>query len=75
MPYNELRFSKRIMSPKAEEFLTRCVVDTLSRKFYLYSNEGDERVVECESVDQFMNVLEVVRTQLDEDTLVYSNPF
>jgi hypothetical protein len=63
------------MSPKAEEFLTRCVVDTLSRKFYLYSNEGDEKVVECESVDQFMNVLEVVRTQLDEDTLVYSNPF
>ena len=63
------------MSPKAEEFLTRCVVDTLSRKFYLYSSEGDERVVECESVDQFMNVLEVVRTQLDEDTLIYSNPF
>lgn len=63
------------MSHKAEEFLTRCVVDTLSRKFYLYSSEGDERVVECESVDQFMNVLEVVRTQLDEDTLIYSNPF
>lgn len=63
------------MNFQQEEFLTRCVVDTLSRKFYLYSNEGDERVVECESVDQFMNVLEVVRTQLDEDTLVYSNPF
>jgi hypothetical protein len=59
----------------AEELLTRCVVDTLARKFYLYSNEGGERVVECESVDQFMNVLEVVRDKLDEDTLVYSNPF
>lgn len=63
------------MSTNTEEFLTRCVVDTLSRKFYLYSSEGDERVVECETVDQFMSVLEVVRTQLDEDTLVYSNPF
>ncbi len=63
------------MPSETEEFLTRCVVDTLSRKFYLYSNEGDERIVECETVDQFMNVLEVVRTQLDEDTLVYSNPF
>ena len=63
------------MTPNTEEFLTRCVVDTLSRKFYLYSSEGDERIVECETVDQFMNVLEVVRTQLDEDTLVYSNPF
>ena len=59
----------------AEELLSRCVVDTLARKFYLYSSEGGERVVECETVDQFMNVLEVVRDKLDEDTLVYSNPF
>jgi hypothetical protein len=59
----------------AEELLTRCVVDTLARKFYLYSSEGGERVVQCETVDQFMNVLEVVRDKLDEDTLVYSNPF
>jgi len=63
------------MTANTEEFLTRCVVDTLSRKFYLYSSEGDERIVECETVDQFMNVLQVVRTQLDESTLVYSNPF
>jgi hypothetical protein len=63
------------MTVETEEFLTRCVVDTLARKFYLYSNQGNERVVDCESVEQFMNVLEVVRTQLDEDTLIYSNPF
>jgi hypothetical protein len=59
----------------AEEILTRCVVDMLSRKFYLYSNEGGERVVNCETTNQFMNVLEVVRTQVSEDCLVYSNPF
>lgn len=63
------------MTVETEEFLTRCVVDTLARKFYLYSSQGSERVVDCESVEQFMNVLEVVRTQLDEDTLIYSNPF
>jgi hypothetical protein len=60
---------------QTEEFLSRCVVDTLARKFYLYSSEGAERVVECESVEQFMNVLEVVRTQVSEDCLAYSNPF
>jgi hypothetical protein len=60
---------------QTEEFLSRCVVDTLARKFYLYSSEGSERVVECESVDQFMNVLEVVRTQVSEDFVVYNNPF
>ena len=62
------------MPADTEEFLTRCVVDTLSRKFYLYSSEGSERVVECESVEQFMNVLEVVRDQVSEDCLAYSNP-
>lgn len=63
------------MTANTEEFLSRCVVDTLARKFYLYSSGGDERVVECETVDQFMNVLEVVRTQVDEEMLAYSNPF
>jgi len=57
-----------------EETLTRCVVDTQARKFYLYSSEGSERVVDCETVDQFMNVLEVVRTQVSEDCLAYSHP-
>jgi hypothetical protein len=60
---------------QTEEFLSRCVVDTLARKFYLYSSEGSERIVECETVDHFMNVLEVVRTQVSEDCLAYSHPF
>jgi hypothetical protein len=30
--------------------------------------------VNCETVDQFMNVLEVVRTQVSDDCLAYSNP-
>jgi len=63
------------MSHKTEEFLTKCVVDTLARKFYLYSSEGNEKMVECENIEQFMNVLEVVRDQVNEDNLVYSNPF
>ncbi len=58
----------------AEETLIRCVVDTLSRKFYLYSNEGNERVVNCETPDQFMNVLKVVRAQVSNDCLAYSDP-
>jgi antitoxin (DNA-binding transcriptional repressor) of toxin-antitoxin stability system len=58
----------------AEETLTRCVVDTLARKFYLYSSEGSERVVNCETPDQFMNVLEVVRAQVSDDCLAYSDP-
>jgi hypothetical protein len=57
-----------------EEFLSRCVVDTLAKKFYLYSSNGGEKLVECESIDQFMRVLEIVRTQVNDDCLAYTNP-
>ena len=62
------------MNPMQDEYLTRCVVDTVSRKFFLYSSEGGERVVDCETVDQFMSVLELCRSLLGEDTLVYADP-
>ena len=57
-----------------DEYLTRCVVDPVSRKFYLYSNEGEERFVDCETVDQFMAVLELVRDTCDDDVLAYADP-
>ncbi len=57
-----------------DEFLTRCVVDPVSRKFFLYSSEGEERVVECETVDQFMSVLELCRDLLGDDVLKYADP-
>ena len=57
-----------------DEYLTRCVVDPIKRTVYLYSSEGDEKQVTCDTVDEFMNVLSFVRGILDEDTLVYSSP-
>jgi len=57
-----------------DEYLTKVVVDTCARKFYLYSNEGDTRHVDCDSVDEFMNVLELVRCVIDEDIISYSEP-
>ena len=57
-----------------DDFLTRCVVDPVARKFYLYSEQGDERVIDCETVDQFMSVLELVRDKCSDDVLAYANP-
>jgi hypothetical protein len=56
------------------EYLSRCVVDPLKRTVYLYSSEGTEKQVSCDTVDEFMNVLEFVRSTLDENTLSYANP-
>jgi hypothetical protein len=57
-----------------DEYLTRCVVDPLKRTVYLYSNEGSEKEVSCDTVEEFMNVLEFVRATVDEETLSYANP-
>ena len=57
-----------------DDYLTRCVVDPVKRKFYLYSEQGDEKVLDCETVDQFMSVLELCRAVLGEDILAYANP-
>ena len=57
-----------------DEYLTRCVVDPLKRKLYLYSSEGDEKTVDCETVDQFMNMLRFVRDTASDEVLSYVNP-
>ena len=57
-----------------DEYLSRCVVDPLKRTVYLYSSDGNEKQVSCETVDQFMNVLDFVRATVDENTLSYANP-
>ena len=56
------------------EYLTRCVVDPLKRKIYLYSSEGDEKTVDCETVDQFMNMLLFVRDTAGDEVLSYVDP-
>ena len=57
-----------------DEYLMKCVVDPLKKTIYLYSNEGDTKTVECDSVEQFMNVLNVIRTTCPEGRLSYANP-
>ena len=57
-----------------EEFLMKCVVDTQTRTFYLYSNEGQSKEVVCDSTEQFMNVLNLVRDTCPEGRLSYANP-
>ena len=57
-----------------EAFLTKCVVDPIKRSFYLYSSEGEKRVVDCDNIDEFMNVLELVRTITPDDALSYTDP-
>ena len=63
--------------PEDDAYLTRCVVDTTSRTYHLYGSDGTEKVVTCETPEQFMDVLKLCREvldEIDEDLLVYSEP-
>ena len=57
-----------------DEYLTRVVIDTCARTFRLYSNEGDERVVDCDSMEEFMHVLDLVRKVVNEDIVACVGP-
>ncbi len=57
-----------------EEYLMKCVVDPVKKSFYLHSSEGDMKTVDCNNIEEFMNVLELVRATCPEDRLVYTDP-
>lgn len=57
-----------------DEYLTRVVVDVTARTFYMYSNEGDKRVVDNNTVDEFMTLLSVIRDVVDDDIIAYTDP-
>ena len=66
--------SDKYIAQDDDEYLTLVVIDTCARTFRLYSNEGDERKVDCDSMEEFMNVLELVRKVVDEDIVAYGGP-
>ena len=52
--------------------VVKTIVDICSRSFTIVSDEGHIQLVQCESVQEFMDVLEVCQEFMDEDMLVYS---
>ena len=60
--------------PMNDDLLSKCVVDTSKRTVYLYSDGGDKKTVNCDTVEEFMNVLSFVRDKVEEDRVFYSDP-
>ncbi len=71
MPYNTWVQRVRPM----EDYLDSVLIDMNQRQFKLFSTSGDEKVVPCETVEQFMSVLNVVRDQVDEENIFYVDSF
>ena len=57
-----------------DEYLTSVLVDIGSRYFVMFSSDGNERKIECDSVDEFMNVLELIKKIVDDEIVYYTEP-
>ena len=67
------------LSGPEDEYLTRVVIDVSTRTFRMYSNEGDIREVDCETTEDFMNILAFINDfkevgLLDPNIVFYSEP-
>jgi len=56
-----------------QESVLGIVIDVCTRSFLLISDEGNEKLVECETIQEFMNVLEVVTANLEPDQIEYAD--
>ena len=56
-----------------QETVQGIVIDVCTRTFLLLSDQGSERLVECETVQEFMNVLDVVTSQMNPDQIEYAD--
>ena len=72
MPYNT-KVVKGTPPMNTETFVQGIVIDVCTRSFLLLSDQGDEKMVECDTVDEFMNVLEVITSNLEEDQIEYAD--
>ena len=56
-----------------DAYITRCVVDVPRRTINIFSSDGDERSLTCDTIDEFMRILDVCR-QVMPDEVVYADP-
>ena len=68
-----MTFENLYVKSDNDEYLTRVVIDTCARTFYMYSNEGEARSIRCDSIDEFMTVLALVRKVVDDNIIAYSD--
>ena len=68
-----MTFENLYVKSDNDEYLTRVVIDTCARTFYMYTNEGDARSIRCDSIDEFMTVLELIRRVVDDNIIAYSD--
>ena len=53
-------------------FVESVLINVSSRKFIIFSDTGEERYIECDTLDEFMGILQVCKEKLDEHQIYYT---
>jgi hypothetical protein len=56
-----------------EAYVEGVVIDICSRSFLLISDQGEERFIKCDTPEEFMNVMEVCTSRLNDDQIKYAD--
>ena len=56
-----------------DDFIFEVVVDICSRTFKLKSDNGNNKIIACDDIDEFMRVLEVCDKMLEPEMIVYAD--
>ena len=56
-----------------ETYVAGVVIDVCTRSFLLLSDEGDEKWIDCNTSEEFMNLLEVCTSHLNDDQIEYAD--
>ena len=57
----------------AETYVQGVIIDVCTKSFLLLSDKGDEKWVNCDTTEEFMNVLQVCTSHLNEDQIEYAD--
>jgi hypothetical protein len=57
----------------AQETVRGIVIDVCTKSFLLLSDQGTTKEVNCDNTEEFMNVLEVVTSNLEPDQIEYAD--
>jgi len=57
-----------------EEYVNSVLINLARREITLFSSEGDEKVVDCDTYDEFMAVFQLITDRIDEEQIFYTKP-
>lgn len=73
MPYNMGVINGTPGMSMVQECVQGIVIDVCSKSFLLLSDHGSTKEVNCNTTEEFMNVLEVVTSNLEPEQIEYAD--